>query len=226
MANGRNNTKREPLRVTAQRDKNRCGIHVGGCGQIVQPGDGNQDHIVPLAFFRHLGPDRTSADYHGSWNLQLMHRSCNASLGGHVHGWPNYQCSCHYLHIVGNDLCVATRVPLTAGSKTEHHILFRDFVVQAAQGHSKGVGLFLNPIGPAARVDPPRNREQVTGNKNVQYMILINPSMVAEFNDSQKRRADSAMLLGKRVRGGGSANERGTMYPFADLPDIALSRAG
>ena len=220
MAIERTNNKREPLWVTAQRDKNRCGIHVGGCGQLVQPGDGNQDHIIPQAFFRHLGPHLGVSDCHGSWNLQLMHKTCNANLGGHVHGWPNYQCSCHYLQIVGDNLCVVTRIPLPSGSR----IFFRDYVIQQPRD-PRGVGLFFHPIGPAARLDGSRNREQVTGNKFIHYLIRINRLMVPEFNAKQESRADRAMWQGRQVPGGGEVNERGTMYPFADLPEIALSRA-
>ena len=221
MAIERTNNKREPLWVTAQRDKNRCGIHVGGCGQLVQPGDGNQDHIIPRAFFRHLGPDRTSADYHGNWNLQLMHETCNENLGGHVHGWPNYQCSCHYLQIVENNLCVVTRIPLPSGRR----ILFRDYVLPPRNRGHRGVGLYVHPIGPAARIGSSRKTEQVTGNKFIHYLILINRHMVPEFNAKQESRADRAMWQRRPVPDEGEANERGTMYPFADLPDIALLRA-
>ena len=198
MAKRRNSNRREPLRVTAQRDKNRCGIHVGGCGQLVQPGDGNQDHIIPRAFFRHLGPNLGVSDCHGSWNLQLMHETCNENLGGHVHGWPNYQCSCHYLQIVGGNLCVVTRIPLPTGCR----ILFRDYVLQQPRG-PRGVGLFVHPIGPAARLEGSRKREQVTGNKFIHYLIQINRHMVPEFNAKQKRRADrvssTAAATGSRV---------------------------
>ena len=217
MAKRRNSTKREPLSVTAQRDKNRCGIHVGGCGQIVHPGDGNQDHIIPQAFFRHLGPNLGASDSHGSWNLQLMHKTCNANLGGHLHGWPNYQCSCHYLQIVEGNLCVVTRIPLPTGRR----ILFKDYIIQHPTSLN-GVGIFLHPIGPAARIDSSPRREQVTGNKFFHYMLKINWSMVPEFNAKQQQRADRAMWQGRPVSGGDSTSERGTMFPFADLPDIAL----
>ena len=80
-------------------------------------------------------------------------------------------------------------------------------------------------MGPAARLDSSRNMEQVTGNKFIHYMIQINPLMVPKFNDMHKRRANRALWQGEPVPGGGDVNERGTMYPFDDLPDIALSRA-
>ena len=153
-----------------------------------------------------------------------MHKACNGNLGGHVHGWPNYQCSCHYMRIVGRDLCVVTRVPLSADSKSVCHLFFRDYVLQGPMRHDRSVGLFVNPLGPAARLDNPRDKEPVTENKNIQYMIQIPQSMVAEFNERHKRRADTAMLLGRAVPGGGRGNERGTMYPYHDLPEISLSR--
>ena len=87
------------------------------------------------------------------------------------------------------------------------------------------MGLFVHPIGPAARLEGSRKREQVTGNKFIHYLIQINRHMVPEFNAKQKSRADRAMWQGKPAPGGGDVNERGTMYPFADLPDIAFSRA-
>ena len=146
-----------------------------------------------------------------------------------MHGWPNYQCSCHYLRIIGNDLCVVTRTPLTADPNPEDHALFKDYIPEHPSQHPnrdpRGVGIFLNPIGPAAHLDSPRNMEPVTDNRNIQYMILINHLMVDEFNQLHKQRADHAMLLGKPVRGGGKDNERSTMYPYHDLPSISLRRA-
>ena len=87
------------------------------------------------------------------------------------------------------------------------------------------MGLFLHPIGPAARLGGSRKREQVTGNKFIHYLIRINSLMVPEFNAKQESRADRAMWQGSPVPGGGDVNERGTMYPFADLPEIVLLRA-
>ena len=221
MDKRRNNNRREPLRVTTQRDKNICGIHVGGCGQLVQPGDGNQDHIIPQSFFKHLEPHMELPNHHESWNLQLMHKTCNENLGGHVHGWPNYQCSCHYLQIVEGNLCVVTRIPLPTGSR----ILFRDYVLQQRAKGIRSVGLFVHPTGPAARLESSRKREQLTGNKFFHYLIQINRYMVPEFNVMQKSRADLALWQGEPVRGGGKFNERGTMYPYVDLPDVAFLRA-
>ena len=39
----------------AKRDLDKCGVHAGGCGQIVEAKDRSLDHIVPQAFFKSLG---------------------------------------------------------------------------------------------------------------------------------------------------------------------------
>lgn len=115
---------------------------------------------------------------------------------------------------------MVTRLPLPAGC----HTWFRGYVPQHPTSVPNGVSLFVHPIGPAARLGSPRKKEQVTGNKFFHYMLQINPLMVAGFNAQHERRADCALWQRRPAPGRGTLNERGTMYPFTDLPEVSLVR--
>ena len=102
----------------------------------------------------------------------------------------------------------------------EHPVLDKGFVrlVDYLGGDAR--------IVQAARVSYGAGTKTVREDKGlIHYLIRISRHMVPEFNAKQMSRADRALWQGKPVPGGGEVNERGTMYPFADLPDLALLRA-
>ena len=60
------------------RDKGMCGVHLGGCGQLVSKEEERSlDHIIPKAWFRSASNGTASPDYNDVWNRQLMHKTCD-----------------------------------------------------------------------------------------------------------------------------------------------------
>ena len=127
------------------RDNRKCGIHMGGCGgQVQSRSQCEVDHIVPVVLYNALAPE--PRDFDNPWNYQPMHKECHKAKEDRLRGrelgdleaavtvgantpedWPRFECQCHYLQIVGEDLLVFTKGPID----TESHLLFprvvRDF---------------------------------------------------------------------------------------------------
>ncbi len=128
------------------RDKDMCGVHLGGCGELVsEKKERSLDHIIPEAWFRSASNGTTSPDYNDMWNRQLMHKTCdNAQKGGHVHGLPVFWCHCHYLEVFGKDLFVVIRDSETTDIP-ERHLMLKDYV-NVPSDNPHGLGIFVNPI--------------------------------------------------------------------------------
>ena len=117
--------KRRPqLRRVLKRDKRRCGVHLGGCGQLIQETkESDVDHIIPSAFFSKVA-GRNRHLYERDWNCQPTHLTCNRSKGSGLDSWPKFRCNCHFLQIEGNHLFVRTR----GRAGTNRHLLLHNVV--------------------------------------------------------------------------------------------------
>ena len=95
---------RKQLTRLLNRDKNLCGIHIGGCGkEIKNRADGTVDHIFTRSFFKDREKGIKPKDYNKDWNCQPMHAECNDKRGGQIYGFPLFTCLCHSLQIEGRD---------------------------------------------------------------------------------------------------------------------------
>ena len=76
-----------------RRDNNRCGIHLGGCGEEFKPMDEiTIDHMIPKSFKR-----ESHSIFNQNYFLQPMHRHCNANIKrGQMTEYPTFYCNCHY----------------------------------------------------------------------------------------------------------------------------------
>lgn len=107
-----------------RRDSRLCGVHLGGCGQRIEEGDGsNVDHIIPSAFFSKVSGNSRSL-FEQDWNCQPMHLGCNTTKGDDLAEWPRFRCDCHFLQVEDGHLFVRTRGQ--AGS--EKHLLLPNVV--------------------------------------------------------------------------------------------------
>lgn len=79
------------------RDEFRCGIHLGGCKEIIDMKDITIDHIVPKAYWK----KRKVHDkvWSGSWNLQVMHKLCNEHKFIDFREFE-FDCDCHEIEII------------------------------------------------------------------------------------------------------------------------------
>ena len=74
------------------RDEFRCGIHLGGCREIIEAKDLSIDHIIPKAYWKKRKVnDRV---WSGSWNLQVMHKICNEKKFIDFRDFE-FDCNCH-----------------------------------------------------------------------------------------------------------------------------------
>ena len=107
-----------------RRDKRRCGVHWGGCRQIIEEGKGcSVDHIIPVAFFSKVSRDDRSL-YERDWNCQPMHESCNEKKAARLAEWPKFRCRCHFLQVEDDHLFVRT----CGRAGTERHLLLPNVV--------------------------------------------------------------------------------------------------
>ena len=170
------------------RDNNKCGVHLGGCGELVsEKKDRSLDHIVPQAWFKSIGKDNTSTDYDDIWNRQLMHKTCDNNMGGHVHDLPAFWCHCHYLEVCGTDLFVVVRDSATAETP-ERHLLFKGYV-NTPNDNPRSLGLFVNPISnnpQSWRKDGVLRLEEMDHH----HLVMLRPEMVDSFNREQINRAN------------------------------------
>ena len=83
------------------RDSRRCGIHLGGCSNVIELGEPyDLDHLIPQSFYMDLPDTNLRRKFESPWNLQPMHRSCHeAHRTGQLWGFPVFQCQCHSLFI-------------------------------------------------------------------------------------------------------------------------------
>ena len=100
--------RRKQRRRLLKRDDRRCGVHLGGCGKIIELGqECNVDHIIPSAFYSKIAGDNRSL-YECDWNCQPMHVSCNQEKAAEMAEWPKFRCSCHFLQIEEGSLYIRT----------------------------------------------------------------------------------------------------------------------
>ena len=122
-----------------RRDKRRCGIHLGGCGQVIEEGEGcSVDHIIPSAFISKVaGGDRSL--YERDWNCQPMHICCNKKKAAELAEWPKFRCGCHYLQVEEGRLFVRARGRVG----TERHLLLANVV--SASGDKVDARMVVGP---------------------------------------------------------------------------------
>ena len=92
-----------------QRDSQRCGIHLGGCGgHITNNKDSNVDHMIPQSFFQnHISDPSLQRQFEEDWNLQPMHVACHQkNRSGQLWDFPLFRCTCHSLKIKNRNLYV------------------------------------------------------------------------------------------------------------------------
>ena len=125
------------------RDGGLCGIHLGGCGQPII-GRWEVDHLIPLGLAALIAP--APREFDGHWNYQPMHEHCNRNKADTMKGrsleeletavlvgantsndWPRFQCKCHYLQILGEDLFVCTKEPVGIGEHKLYAGVVKDF---------------------------------------------------------------------------------------------------
>ena len=123
-------SNRRKLQRVLKRDKRLCGVHMGGCGRPIRIGEPTtRDHIVPTALYSKVA---TKPEFDQPWNWQPMHKACNEANGSAIHGWPRFDCDCHYLQIHGRDLYVHTTEPLGKG----RHKLLENIVSEDGRARS------------------------------------------------------------------------------------------
>ena len=133
------------------RDSGRCGIHLGGCGRRIERSNQCEvDHIIPLVLAKLIAP--APREFDRPWNYQPMHKECNREKADRMNGrelgeletaatvgantpddWPRFQCKCHYLQILGNDLYVCTQTPAGTGKHKLYAGVVMDFGNQNRQ---------------------------------------------------------------------------------------------
>ena len=187
-------------RRALRRDDDRCGIHLGGCGRKIQwdnkripPGD----HIIPQSLFSKVAPD--PQEFQEDWNIQPMHDSCGTEKDNRLSGlgmgememlftsfadtpdkWPLFTCRCHYLQVVGTDLYVCTKGPVSKGK----HILYAGFVKDFGESNRQDAIMVVEHWTTT-------DGRKVVGydgrGKTARDHILpsISPRRVAEFNLSE-----------------------------------------
>ena len=193
-----------------KRDISKCGVHAGGCGQIVEKKDRSLDHIIPQAFFKSVGANGTSTDYDNDWNRQLMHRDCDNWAGGHVHGLPPFWCHCHYLQIVGKDLFVVVRNAVPADEQ-DKHLLLREYAHDT--GNPRGLSVFTAPLSKNPKSwDKSRVLRLDDENTNVHYLLCVTPEMVNDFNRAQTNRVNTVLEAYKGAVPDYSERDPGYVY--------------
>ena len=99
---------RHAMKRLLRRDDRLCGVHLGGCGKGIAPGQSpNRDHIIPRSLFKKVALGREN-EFEQDWNCQPMHEACNTSKAFQMDSWPRFGCRCHFLQVVEGDLYVCT----------------------------------------------------------------------------------------------------------------------
>ena len=107
-----------------KRDKRICGAHLGGCKRTIAQGVAyTRDHIIPRALFSKVAKDRVP-EFNRDWNCQPMHDTCNKTKSFQMTDWPEFDCQCHYLQVVGDDLYIFTKGSIGDG----RHLLLSEVV--------------------------------------------------------------------------------------------------
>ena len=91
--------------------------------EILQGQRYNRDHIIPRAMFSKVAKGREN-EFEQDWNCQPMHEACNSSKSFQLDDWPRFNCQCHYLQVVEQDLYIFTKGKVGNGS----HKLLADVV--------------------------------------------------------------------------------------------------
>ena len=172
-----------------KRDKNLCGVHLGGCGELVPPKNDvrSLDHIMPEAWFKTAGKDTTPTDYDDLWNRQLMHKGCDNKKGGAVLSLPPFWCHCHYLEVRGRDLFVVVRDSET-GELPERHLLLKGYVAPPSDDPF-GLSLYIAPISNNPK-SWPKDGVLRTERPDHHHLVSLRPEWVASFNREQISRAN------------------------------------
>ena len=77
-----------------ERDEFKCGIHLGGCKEIIDEKEVTVDHIVPKAYWKKRKVNNRV--WSGTWNLQVMHKGCNEKKFIDFRDFE-FECKCHEL---------------------------------------------------------------------------------------------------------------------------------
>ena len=159
--------KRKKLRAVKRkivpRDSGLCGIHSGGCGQPLTA-NCTVDHIVPLSLAKSVAPDPREFDQ--PWNYQPMHQECNErkkdETGDRELGefektaiartntpnhWPRFQCKCHYLQILEENLYVCTKGHIGTNQHKLYEGIVKDFGDENRQDAIMVLGQWTGPGG-------------------------------------------------------------------------------
>ena len=216
-----------------KRDDRKCGIHMGGCGgQVQNRSQCEVDHIVPVVLYNSLAPEPRVFD--NPWNYQPMHKECHQAKEDRLRGrqlgkleaavtvgantpddWPRFECQCHYLQIIGNDLFVFTKGRVDVGSHLLYAGVVKDFGAEDRQDGILVPGRWTGPGG------IPTVGFSNMGN-SVRGFILptFSPKRVPGFNILEARRVG---LPGpKHVY----IDEKGYMTPVDDPPRPRVTLQG
>ena len=85
--------KKKQKEYLKRRDNNRCGIHLGGCGEEFKSKDEiTINHMISKSFKRN-----SNSIFHKAPFLQPTHRHCSANIKRRqIIGYPTFNCNCHY----------------------------------------------------------------------------------------------------------------------------------
>ena len=158
--------------------------------------DRSRDHVMPRAFYLNPAFGADSKAINGDWNLQVMHKHCNEKRGGLIQGLPCFQCPCHYYRVIGKDLYVCYRTDQTVQS----HSLMTDFVMPTDSERPNGLAIRVEPVSDNPKTWPKDGKLVIDpSNTSIHYVVCINPSMVAQFNEREIQRADMLARRGSRT---------------------------
>ena len=101
----------------------------------------NVDHIIPKALFSKTAAERV-AEFNLDWNLQPTHMECNESKDSQLHGWPQFNCKCHYLQVQEGNLYVVTR-----GAAGEGRYKLLDSIVSEEKGRADALLVIGSGMG-------------------------------------------------------------------------------
>lgn len=111
--------------LVARRDGLVCGPHLMGCRKPLDLQTATIDHIIPRAMCPAMGipPELVGRP----WNIQLMHKECNALKGNYWVGYPMFSCTCHaVLFSPDNKAVLYTNCSTVAG--WVHWIIMEDAI--------------------------------------------------------------------------------------------------
>lgn len=196
---GKNSRKQTSYLLS--RDRFRCGVHTGGCGErILSRADASVDHIFTKSFFRDREDSIKPRDYNQNWNCQPMHRACNAKRGGQIYGFPLFTCSCHWLQIdrrpKGHVLTLHYRtkkVKCSIAVSTEDHDFVFGNLSTGRRGEEFGGSSEIGVSGVWSMGDLKPGKKGMTGKSQLGHAFpRIDPEEVELFNQLEKQRVEGS----------------------------------